>query len=205
MKLYYAPEFSSLADHIALIEAGIPIELIKVDIDSKQIEDGGDFREVNPKGYVPALVFDDGEVLTENVAILAWVADRAPHLSPSGPLGRYRLIEMLSFIASEIHKRFPIYFSTEEEAQALLRADILRWFDFAAERLERGYLFGADISVADFYLFVLARGAGELGFPLPGPLADFVARIARRPSVQEALRRETGRTAPGADAGPSEQ
>lgn len=204
MKLYYAPEFSSLADHIALIEAGIPIELIKVDIDSKQIEGGGDFRQVSPKGYVPALVFDDGEVLTENAAILAWVADRAPHLSPSGPLGRYRLIEMLSFIASEIHKRFPIYFSTEEDAQTLLRADILRWFDFAAERLERGYLFGADISVADFYLFVLARGAGELGFPLPGPLADFVARIAHRPSVQEALRRETGRTASGAAAGPSE-
>lgn len=189
-KLYYAPEFSSLADHIAMLEAGIPFELVKVDINSKQIAGGEDFRRVSPKGYVPALVFDDGEVLTENTAILAWVADAAPQLAPAGHLGRYRLIEMLSFIASEIHKRFPIYFSASGETQAALREDILRWFEFAAARLERGYLFGADISVADFYLFVMARGAGELGFPLPRPLVDFVARISQRPCVTEALRRE---------------
>ena len=190
MKLYYAPEFSSLADHIALIEAGLPPDLVKVDLESKQLENGGDFHTVNPKGYVPALVFDDGEVLTENTAILAWVADRAPHLSPAGSLGRYRLIEMLSFIASEVHKRFPIYLSAGEETKALLRKDILRWFDFAAAHVKQGYLFGANISVADFYLFVLVRGAGELGFQLPRPLADFVARISDRPSVKEALRRE---------------
>ena len=150
MKLYYAPEFSSLADHIALIEAGLPTDLVKVDLESKQTENGADFHAVNPKGYVPALVFDDGEVLTENTAILAWVADRAPHLSPAGPLGRYRLIEMLSFIASEVHKRFPIYLSASESTKTLLRKDILRWFDFAAAKLKQGYLFGANISVADY-------------------------------------------------------
>ncbi len=196
MKLYFAPEFSSLADHIALIEAGILVELVKVDITSKQLEGGGDFRSVNPKGYVPALVFDDGQVLTENTAILAWVADRAPQLAPPGPLGRYRLIEMLSFIACEIHKRFPIYLSAAEETQASLREDILRWFDLAAGRLERGYLFGAEIGVADFYLFVIARGARQLGFPLPGRLDDFIARVSARPSVKEALRREAGGPAP---------
>jgi glutathione S-transferase len=190
MKLYYAPEFSSLADHIALIEADIPADLVRVDLESKQLETGGDFHAVNPKGYVPALVLDDGEVLTENTAILAWVADRAPHLSPAGPLARYRLIEMLSFIASEVHKRFPIYLSAAEETRGLLRKDILRWFEFAAARLKQGYLFGAHISVADFYLFVIVRGAVALGFPLPGPLVDFVARISDRPSVKEALRRE---------------
>jgi glutathione S-transferase len=196
LKLYYAPEFSSLADHIALIEAGISVELVKVDIGSKQIEGGGDFRRISAKGYVPALVFDDGEVLTENTAILAWVADRAPHLAPAGPLGRYRLIEMLSFIASEIHKRFPIYLSAGEETRAFLREDILRWFDFTASRLERGYLFGADVSVADFYLFVMARGAHELGFSLPRPLGEFITRISARPSVKEALRQEAGGSEP---------
>jgi glutathione S-transferase len=200
LKLYYAPEFSSLADHIALIEAGIPVELIKVDLGSKQIEGGGDYRQISAKGYVPALVFDDGEVLTENTAILAWVAERAPHLAPAGPLGRYRLIEMLSFIASELHKRFPIYLSAGEETRASLRDDILRWFDFTASHLERGYLFGADVSVADFYLFVIARGAHELGFPLPGRLDELITRISARPSVKEALRQETGGSAPSGAA-----
>jgi glutathione S-transferase len=192
MKLYFAPEFSSLADHIAMIEAGIAIELVKVDLESKEMEGGGDFHQVSPKGYVPALVFDDGELLTENAAILAWVADRAPHLAPAGALGRYRLIEMLNFIASEIHKRFAIYSSVSEETQALLRKDILRWFDLAAGRLEDDYLFGADISVADFYLFVMVRGAKELGFPLPARLAGFLERVSARTSVKEALRRELG-------------
>jgi glutathione S-transferase len=199
MKLYYAPEFSSLADHIAMIEAGIPIELVEVDLGSKQVVGGGDFRQINEKGYVPALVFDDGQVLTENVAILAWVADAAPHLAPTGPLGRYRLIEMLSFIASEIHKRFPIYLSAGADMQASVGADIGRMLDFAARRLGQGYLFGADVSVADFYLFVMARGARELGFPLPEPLGDFIARISARPSVKEALRREAGVSAPGTE------
>jgi glutathione S-transferase len=199
MKLYYAPEFSSLADHIAMIEAGIPVELVEVDLASKQIAGGGDFRQINEKGYVPALVFDDGQVLTENAAILAWVADAAPHLAPPGPLGRYRLIEMLSFIASELHKRFPIYMSAGPDMQASVGADISRWLDFAARRLEQGYLFGANVSVADFYLFVMARGARELGFPLPEPVGDFIARISARPSVKEALRREAGVSGSGTE------
>ncbi len=200
MKLYFAPEFSSLAGHIALIEAGIPIELVKVDLASKQIEGGGDFTRINPKGYVPTLVFDDGEVLTENTAILAWVADRAPHLAPAGPMGKFRLIETLSFIACEIHKRFPIYLSAAEETQASLRGDIVREFELMASRLKQGYLFGVEVSVADFYLFVMARGARELGFPVAGPLDEFITRISARPSVIEALRRETGETLPGGAA-----
>src|SRR5687767_2877682 len=190
MKLYCAPGFTSLADHIAMLEAGIRFDVVKVDIETKQIEGGGRYTDINPTGYVPALVFDDGEVLTENVAILAWVADRAPELAPQGHLGRYRLLEMLSFIASETHKRFPTYLALPEDVREPIAEDILRWFRFAADRLERGFLFGERFTVADPYLCQLAWGAAQLGFSLPEPLSDYVARIEGRPAVQAALRRE---------------
>jgi glutathione S-transferase len=190
MKLFYAPGFSSLADHIAMLEAGLQFDLVKVDISTKQMEGGGLYTDINPKGYVPALMLDDGEVLTENVAILAWVADYAPSLAPQGSLGRYKLIEMLSFIATEIHKRFPIYLSATEATQEALREDIVRWFSFVADRLDRGYLFGDTFSAADAYLSVMARGAAEFGFPLPDSIGDYISRIESRPSVREALRRE---------------
>lgn len=121
MKLYYAPGFSSMADHIAMLEAKLQFDLVKVDLRTKEIEDGGSYTDINPKGHVPALMFDTGELLTENAAILAWVADRAPSMAPQGELGRYRLIEMLSFLASEIYKRFPIYLSVTEESRAVIR------------------------------------------------------------------------------------
>jgi glutathione S-transferase len=190
MKLFFAPEFSSLADHVALLEAGLAFEIVEVDFETKRLADGGSYLDINPKGQVPALMFDDGQVLTENVAILAWIAERAPHLAPPGELGRYRLLEMLSFVASEIHKRFPIYMSLPEDAQPPLADDITRWFEFADARLDRGYLFGDTFSVADAYLFVMARGALALGFPLSDRLRDYVARIDARPAVQAALRRE---------------
>jgi glutathione S-transferase len=190
MKLFCAPGFSSLADHIAMLEAGLQFDIVKVDIETKQMEGGGLYTDINPKGYVPALVLDDGEMLTENVAILTWVADRAPGLAPPGPLGRYKLIEMLSFIASEIHKRFPIYLSATEATQAALQKDIVRWFSFVADRVERGYLFGDAFSAADAYLFVMARGAAELGFPLPDAYRGYISRIESLPSVREAIRRE---------------
>jgi glutathione S-transferase len=191
MKLYYAPGFSSLAGHIALLEAGLAHELVRVDIVTKQTETGGSFLEVNPKGYVPALLFEDGELLTENVAILAWIADRAPALAPAGTLGRSALIEMLSFIATEIHKRFPLYLTLPEAAQPMLREQIAQWIGHVAGRLTGDYLFGNAFSAADAYLFVMVRGASELGFTLPAPFPEYVARIEARPSVREALRRET--------------
>ena len=190
MKLYLAPGFSSLADHIALLEAGLSFEIEMVDIETKQLGGGGRYLDVNPKGQVPALMFGDGRVLTENVAILAWVADQAPHLAPSGDLGRYQLLEMLSFIASEIHKRFPIYLALPEDMAGAIASDIGRWFAFVAPRLEHGYLFGGTFSVADAYLFVMARGALQLGFPLGKTIADYVARIEVRPAVEAALSRE---------------
>jgi glutathione S-transferase len=190
MKLYFAPGFSSLADHIALLEAGLEFEIAAVDIGTKLLADGSSYLDVNPKGQVPALRFDDGQVLTENVAILAWIADRAPQLAPAGNFGRYRLLEMLSFIASEIHKRFPIIFSLPEELQEPIVSDILRCFDIVAPHIESGYLFGDSFSAADAYLFVMARGALQLGFPLNEALRDYVARIEARETVQAALRQE---------------
>ncbi|MGY4395774.1 glutathione S-transferase [Sphingomonas sp. UYAg733] len=193
MRLFFAPEFSSLADHLALLEAGIAFDIAEVDFESKRLKDGSDYLAVNPKGLVPALQFDDGEVLTENVAILAWIADRAPHLMPPGELGRYRLLEMLGFIASEIHKRFPIYFSLPEGARETIGDEIVRWFDFLGPHLDRGYLFGEAFGVADAYLFVMARGALAMEFALGEPYRDYVARIDARPAVQAALRRERGK------------
>ncbi|GCA50200.1 glutathione S-transferase GST-6.0 [Sinorhizobium sp. KGO-5] len=190
MKLYSAPGFTSLADHIAMLEARIHFDLVKVDLESKQIEGGGRYTDINPTGYVPALMFDDGELLTENVAILAWIADRAPVLAPVGHLGRYRLLEMLSFIATEIHKRFPVYLALPADVREATGREILHWFGFIAGRLDRGHLFGETFTVADAYLFQLAWGAAQLGFPLPEPFGDYIARMEQRPAVQTALRRE---------------
>ena len=190
MKLFFAPEYSSLADHIALLEAGMEFDIAEVDLDTKQLCAGGSYLDVNPKGQVPALLFDDGELLTENLAILSWVADRAPHLAPTGEFGRYRLLEMLSFIASEIHKRFAIFGSLAEKARDPVAKDIQRWLDYSGARLGRGYLLGDQFSVADAYLFVLARGAPQFGFELGDALSDYVARISARPAVEAALRRE---------------
>jgi glutathione S-transferase len=190
MKLYSAPGFSSLADHVALIEAGVTFDLVKVDFETKRMDTGGNFLEINPKGQVPALLFDDGDLLTENVAILAWAADREPRLAPDGPMGRYRLLEMLSFIASEIHKRFPIMLTGPEDAKAALRDQILRWFEYLAPQVERDHLFGDRFSAADAYLYVIARGAVEIGFPVSEALRRYIARIERRESVRQARRRE---------------
>jgi glutathione S-transferase len=199
MKLFFAPEFSSLADHIALLEAGFDVEIVMVDIESKALAGGGSFLDINPTGMVPALMFDDGEVLTENLAILSWVADRAPQLAPAGGLGRYRLLETLSFIASEIHKRFPIYLSLPEADRFPIEDDILRSFSYLAARLGHGYLFDDTFSVADAYLFVMARGALALELPIDGKYLDYVRRIEARPMVQKALLRERSAAAAAAD------
>src|SRR5512132_3486670 len=120
MKLYLTPGACSLADHIAMHEAGLAFDRIRVDLETKLTEDGDDYAKINPKGYVPALVLDDGQLLTENVAILSWVADRDPKLAPDGELGRIRLIEMLAFLSTELHKQFGRFFfpTSDVEKQA---------------------------------------------------------------------------------------
>jgi glutathione S-transferase len=191
MKLYLAPGACSLADHIAMHEAGLAFDRVRVDLATKRTEDGGDFLQVNPKGYVPALTLDDGQALTENIAILSWVADRAPELAPSGELGRIRLLEMLAFIATELHKpfvrsMFPTSDAEKEAAQAILR----RRLAFVAEGMPGDYLFGDEVSVADAYLYVMLRWARMQGLDLPEPLPAFVERMNARPAVRLALQHE---------------
>jgi glutathione S-transferase len=191
MKLYLTPGACSLADHIALHEAGLEFDRIRVDLRTKRTADGGDFNEVNPKGYVPALVLDSGELLTENVAILCWVAERAPKLAPGGELGRIRLIEMLAFIATELHKPFVrAFFPTSDAEKQAAEEAIGKRLGFLADRLQDDYLFGKEFSAADAYLYVMLRWARMKQLDLPEPLPAFFDRVEARPAVRLALQHE---------------
>ncbi|HEY3887875.1 MAG TPA: glutathione transferase GstA [Caulobacteraceae bacterium] len=192
MKLYFAPGACSLADHIALREAGLAFDPVRVDLKAKKTEDGQDYAAINPKGYVPALAFDDGAVLTENVAILSWIADQASTLAPKGVLARYRLLEMLAYLSSEVHKAFAPFFNPAagEADKAKASQTISRRLGYIADRLDQDYLFGPAFSVADAYLFVMEMWAKRNGLPLADALSRHVDRVSRRPAVREALEYE---------------
>ena len=198
MKLYFTPGACSMAPHITLREAGLAYELQKVDLSKHQTDAGEDYYKINPKGYVPALRLDNGELLTEVAAILQYVADQKPAsgLSPSaGTMEHYRLIEWLNFIASEIHKQFGPMFNpkiTPEWKQNQLNA-LSRRFDYLSERLAGNqYLFGGKFTIADAYLFTVLNWTGFLDIDLGKwpKLKDYMARIAARPAVKEAMMEE---------------
>ena len=156
MKLYYSPLACSLADHIALLEAGAPFERESVNLKTKRTASGADFNDVTRKGYVPALVLDSGEVLTENIAVLDWLATEYPTLGVPGKLGRTRVLEALAFISTEVHSSFkPMWHAASEAQKAQARATISRLLEILSGNLAGDYLFGATPSVADFYLFVM--------------------------------------------------
>lgn len=192
MKLYYSPGACSLADHIAMHEAGLPLELVKVDLKTHKLEDGRSFLDINPKGYVPALQFDDGELLTENVAILSWVADQKPELVPAGHLGRYRMLEILAYFSSELHKAFhPLFVPQASEAdKRQARAAVEKKLRFVATQFKGPYLFGAHMSAADAYLFVMLTWAMDMGLDVPDALAAFAERMRERAAVKQALAHE---------------
>jgi glutathione S-transferase len=198
MQLYYSPGTCALASHISLLEAGLPFELIRVDIHTKQIEGGGDFRQVNGKGYVPALKLASGEVLTEGPAIVQYVADQKPDsgLAPkAGTMDRYRLQEWLNFVSSEIHKSFSPLFNPQAapEWKAGTTANLERRLDWLEPQLAaRPYLLGDRFTVADAYLFTVLSWSGHVGIDLGKrpSLAGYVKRIGSRPKVVEALRQE---------------
>jgi len=192
MKLFYAPGACSLADRISLDEAGLASEFVRVDLKTKRTEDGADYRAVNPKGYVPALVLDDGETITENAAILSWIAEQAPGLAPTGPLGRIRLIETLAFISSEIHKPFEAFFHSDTSDGARTKAGelITKRYDILANALRGPFLFGAAFTVADAYLFVTLRWAKRFGVAIPARLTTFFDRVMARSTVRDALSAE---------------
>lgn len=191
MKLYYAPGACSLADHIALHEAGLGFQHVRVDLKAGTTEDGGDYRAINPKGYVPALVLDSGEVLTENVALLDWIAHQSPSLKPEGALGRTRLLELLAYISTEIHKGFKPFFAGGSDADKAKAGEVIgKRMGYLAERIEGDYLTGAHPSVADFYLFVMLLWAEKFGLDAPAPLAALRDRLKALESVRTAMRHE---------------
>ncbi|BAB48452.1 glutathione S-transferase N-terminal domain-containing protein [Mesorhizobium japonicum] len=191
MKLYYSPLACSLADHIALLEANAQFERESVDLKTKRTASGADFREITPKGYVPALVLDDGEILTENIAILDWIAAQYPTLGVAGKLGRTRLLEALVFISTEVHRGFkPMWHPQGRDQLLQARATVSGLLDMLADNLSGDYLFGPAPSVADFYLFVMLLWAERFEVPTPEPLVALRRRMASRPAVQAALRQE---------------
>ena len=195
MKLYYSPGACSLSPHIVARELGLPVELQKVSTKDKTMEGGGDYWQVNGKGYVPALQLDDGQVLTEGPAIVQYLADRKPEagLAPkSGTLERYRLQEWLNFLTAEIHKSFSPLFrpNTPEEFKAITKENLGRRFDWLDKQLAgKDYLAGKQFSVADAYLFVLLGWTKPTGIDLARwpNLAAYHARVAARPRVKEAM------------------
>jgi glutathione S-transferase len=195
MKLYIWPGACSLASNIALHEAGIPFQISKVDKRTKRA-DGVDFVTINPKGYVPALQLDDGQVLTENVAVLQYIADLNPAAKlapPAGTMERYRLQEWLSFINSEVHKAFSPLFSAEatEETKTYARnylAKRLAYLDGALG--DRTYLTGDQFTVADAYLFTVLGWGAHVGVDIGPRLKSYVERVRARPKVIEAMTAE---------------
>ncbi|RUV73383.1 MAG: glutathione S-transferase [Mesorhizobium sp.] len=191
MKLYYSPFACSLADHIALCEAGATFELESVDLKTKRTASGADFHDVTPKGYVPVLVLGNGEVLTENIAILDWLATKYPTLGASGELGRTRLLEALAFISTEVHRAFkPMWHAENDIQKAQAKQTISRLLDELADSQAGDFLFGATPSVADFYLFVMLLWAERFDVRAPEPFVALRRRMASRPAVQDALREE---------------
>ncbi|MEN0106530.1 MAG: glutathione transferase GstA [Pseudomonas sp.] len=198
MKLYFSSGACSLAPHIALLEAGLTFETEKVDLKAKVTASGADFTAINSKGYVPALVLDNGQLLTEGAAVLQYIADQNPAagLAPApGSFERYRLQEWLTFIGSEIHKPMGSMFNPAQSAdwKAAVTANLGKRLDWLSQQLEgKDYLLGAQFSVADAYLFTVLNWANFVGFAMAQwPVVQaFSARVAARPKVVEALKAE---------------
>ncbi|WP_028079148.1 glutathione S-transferase N-terminal domain-containing protein [Solimonas soli] len=198
MKLYYAADSCALAAHIALEEAGLPHTLARIDHATKLTADGDSLLSVNPKGCVPALVLDDGQVLTESAAILQYIADLAPAARlapPAGSFGRYRLAEWLNFVSSELHQVF-MRFTIADAPPAVLAGTVQKLsnrYAYAAKVLgAQPYLLGDDYSVADTFLYVTTRWCKSVGIDIAQwpSLARHAAAIAARPGVVRALAAE---------------
>jgi glutathione S-transferase len=191
MKLYYSPGACSLADHIALHAAGLTFEHEKVDLKAKRTEHGADYTTINPKGYVPALTLDSGETISENIAILDWIAHQDTALKPSGPMGHTHLLEALAFISTEIHKSFkPFFAGADADTKAKAGEMIVKRMGYLADTMQGDYLFGSTISVADCYLFVMLLWAKKVGVEPPAPLAAFRDRMMTVPAVETAMKHE---------------
>ncbi|HTN66073.1 MAG TPA: glutathione transferase GstA [Burkholderiaceae bacterium] len=198
MKLYFSPGACSLSPHIVLHEAGLAFELEKTDLRSKRTAGGLDYNSINPKGAVPALELDDGQLLTEGPAIVQYLADLVPEkqLAPAaGSMPRYRLMEWLNFISSEIHKSFSPLFNPAmpEEAKKLTIERLISRIDYVETQLQAGpYLLGQQFTVADAYLFTVLRWSGkfDIGLSRWPAIAAWFRKVEQRPAVQAALAAE---------------
>jgi glutathione S-transferase len=198
MKLYYSPGACSLSPHIALLEAGLPYDLVKVDLKAKKLENGDDFLKVNPKGQVPALALDSGELVTEGPVIVQMIADKAAakNLAPARDSAeRYKLQEWLTYINSELHKNIGPMFSPvlSDDAKAFFKDRATGKFKYVDGQLAgKDYLMGKQFTVADGYLFTMLAWADRMKFDLAGlsNLKAYQARVGARPMVQEALIKE---------------
>lgn len=198
MKLYYSPGACSLASHIVLNETGSNYEAIRVNLGEHKTEKGEDFYGINPKGAVPTLKLDNGEVLTEGAVILQYVGDHAEGSSvmpKAGTMERYREAEWLNWIASEFHKPMASFFNKAmtEKAGDLNRAVVDKRLAHLDKHLAaHAYLMGKTFTAADAYAFTILSWGGHAGFDLSKHknVAAYVARVAARPSVQKTLKEE---------------
>jgi glutathione S-transferase len=199
MKLYYTPGACSLASHIVLREAGFEFDTEKVDLATHSTKSGADYYAINPKGYVPALMLDDGQILTEGGAIVQYLADLKPEAGlapPPGTLERARMNEQLIFIAAELHKAYgPLFLpGASEDSKAAARENVTRRLDYVERQLSDGkpYLLGQQLTVADIYMFVVAGWAEqmEIGSGRWPKLSAFLERIGSREAVKAALQAE---------------
>jgi glutathione S-transferase len=198
MKLYYAPGVCSLSPHIVLRETNTPFELVKTDIRAKTVEGGGDFRTINPNGYVPALALDDGTLITEGPAIVQYIADNAgvTELAPAnGTIERTKMQSWLNFVSSEIHKSFGPLFNAEmpAEAKTIFQQKLRDRFAFLDKHFAANdYLMGKSFTLPDAYLFTVLRWGKPMGVD-PDSYANlkaYAARVEARPAVQAALKAE---------------
>lgn len=198
MKLYYSPGACSLSPHIVLREAGLTFDVEKVDLKTKTTETGADFTKVNPKGQVPTLLLDNGEILTEGPAIVQYLADQKPASALAGAAGtmeRYRVQEWLNFITSELHKGFSPLFrpNTPDAYKEIARANLAAKFDAVDKHLAgKTYLMGDKFTVADAYLFTVSGWGKFTGVDVSkwSNVSAYLGRVGARPNVQAALKAE---------------
>jgi glutathione S-transferase len=198
MRLYFAPGACSLSPHIVSRELGLSLDMKKVSTKDKTMEGGGDFRQVNPKGYVPALELDNGQVLTEGPAIVQYLADQKPEagLAPkAGSFERYKLQEWLNFITSEIHKQFSPLFrpTTPDEYKKIAKENLATRFEWLDKQLAgKEYLMGGSFSVADAYLYTVLRWTKPMQIDVSKwpNVAAYMERVGARPKVKDALKAE---------------
>lgn len=198
MKLYHTPGACSLAPHIALREAGLSFDLEQVDLGTKKTKSGADYTKINPKGYVPALALDNGEVLTEVPVVLQYIADQKPEsgLAPkAGTMERYRTQEWLNFVTAELHKGFGALFNPKipDDYRRVAIERLEQWLDFVAKQIDgKPYLTGDKFTAPDAYLFTILNWAPHLKVSLDKwpTLKAYLERVAGRPQVQAALKAE---------------